>query len=99
KIDGGIWRWQALLPPVEPPNRVSLGEGSTPLVALDGWSGRAQLLLKNETANPTWAYKDRPNVISASMARQFGYRKIATISTGNHGNSMSAYAAAAGLEA
>jgi len=93
----GIWRWHKLLPPVEPRNRVTLGEGNTPLVQLSGWTGSAQLYLKNETANPTWAYKDRANCISASLARQFGLKNIATVSTGNHGNSLSAYAAAGGL--
>ena len=93
----GIWRWHPLLPPVEPHNRVSLGEGNTPLVQLHGWSGSTRLYLKNETANPTWAYKDRANCVSASLARQFGLKNIATVSTGNHGNSLSAYAAAGGL--
>src|SRR2546429_549400 len=47
----GIWRWQDLLPAIDPQNRISLGEGSTPLLKLKQWNGAAALYLKNETAN------------------------------------------------
>ena len=57
----------------------------------------AWLLLKNETLNPTWSWKDRPACISISMAKQLGFARVAAISTGNHGSSTAAYAAAAGL--
>ena len=54
-------------------------------------------MLKNETLNPTWSWKDRPACISLSMAKQLGFARVAAISTGNHGSSTAAYAAAAGL--
>jgi threonine synthase len=85
----GLWRWRGLLPPVEP---VSLREGNTPLVPFNG------LLIKNETVNPTWSWKDRPGTASISVARHFGFKRTVAISTGNHGNSVSAYSAAAGLD-
>lgn len=85
----GLWKYKGLLPPVAP---VSLEEGGTPLVPLRG------LWLKNETVNPTWSWKDRPGTASISVARHFGFKQIVAISTGNHGNSMSAYSAAAGLD-
>ncbi len=93
----GLWRWSPLLPPVREVSRASLGEGGTPLLPI--FSGRTGLhvLLKNETANPTWSWKDRPNCISVSMAREFGFRRTAAISTGNHGCAAAAYSAAAGL--
>jgi len=87
----GLWRWSALLP-ADWNYRTSLHEGNTPLAALSGG-----LLLKNETVNPTWSYKDRANAVSVSMARQFGFTKVVAVSTGNHGNAASAYASAAGL--
>lgn len=93
----GIWRWRSLLPPVADGNIVSLCEGNTPLVPLKGRNGSLRLYLKNESVNPTWSYKDRANTISISMARQFGFENVATVSTGNHGNSAAAYAASAGL--
>ncbi len=95
----GVWRWAGLLPPAECDRRVTLYEGSTPLVPIDLPGSNAKTFLKNETCNPTWSWKDRPNAVSISMARQFGFQRVAARSTGNHGNSVAAYAAAAGLDA
>jgi threonine synthase len=92
----GIWKWGALLPEVRPGNRVSLGEGNTPLLKLDNWPGPASFYLKNESANPTWSYKDRANSVSVTMAKEFGFPNVVAVSTGNHGNAAAAYAAAAG---
>lgn len=76
---------------------VSLGGGNTPLTPIRQWHGSAQLYVKNESFNPTWSWKDRANAVSVSMARSFGFRLVGAVSTGNHGNAMAAYAAAAGL--
>jgi len=92
----GIWRWSSLLPPVRTESRVSLGEGATPLLPVACGRDGLRVLLKNETANPTWSWKDRPNCVSASMAREFGFRRTVAISTGNHGCAAAAYSAAAG---
>jgi threonine synthase len=97
---GGLWRFGPLLPLQRPEQAVSLGEGGTPLVkiaALNTALGLPNLLLKNEAANPTWAFKDRLNSLNASLTREFGFQKIIASSTGNHGASAAAYAAAAGL--
>ncbi len=94
----GLWRWKNLLPPVEPQHRLSLGEGGTPLLSIAMQSSRANVYLKNETSNPTWSWKDRPNAVSVSMARQLGFARVVAKSTGNHGNSMAAYAARGGLQ-
>ena len=91
----GIWRWSALLPRVAAENRISLGEGGTPLVPIR--AGGPRLMLKNETSNPTWSYKDRANCLSISVAREFGFQRVFASSTGNHGNATAAYAAAAGM--
>jgi threonine synthase len=80
-----------------PDDAVSLGEGSTPLIALRDWAGPSQFFVKNESCNPTWSYKDRTASVSISMARQFGFKQTVAISTGNHGNAVAAYSAAAGL--
>jgi threonine synthase len=92
----GIWKWGALMPAIHPRNRVSLGEGNTPLLLLENWPGAAAFYVKNETSNPTWSYKDRANSVSVSMAKEFGFPNIVAVSTGNHGNAAAAYAAAAG---
>ncbi|MEI6669572.1 MAG: threonine synthase [Acidobacteriota bacterium] len=80
---------------------LSLGEGQTPLIdagpALKAYTGIDELLLKNETANPTWSFKDRGSIACAIMATERGEALTATISTGNMGQSMAAYGARAGL--
>ena len=91
----GLWRWSSLLPPVRAESRICLGEGHTPLLPIGCGRQGLRLLLKNETANPTWSWKDRPNCISVSMAREFGFRRTAAIRTGNHGCAAAAYSAAA----
>lgn len=81
---------------------VSLGEGNTPLVpagkGLTDFTGLRRLLLKNETQNPTWSFKDRGSLTCVFMARERKERITATISTGNMGHSIAAYAARAGLQ-
>jgi len=80
---------------------VSLGEGNTPLVAAGGrlraFTGIDRLLLKNETQNPTWSFKDRGSLACIFMAQELGERVTATISTGNMGHSIAAYGARAGI--
>ncbi|MGB9685869.1 MAG: threonine synthase [Rectinema subterraneum] len=81
---------------------LSLGEGMTPLIdagpLLKSWTGLDNLLLKNETVNPTWSFKDRGSLACAIMAVEQGEHLTATISTGNMGQSIAAYGARAGLK-
>lgn len=81
----------------------SLGEGNTPLIEagerLKTFTGMDRLLLKNETQNPTWSFKDRGSLACIFMARKMGEKVTATISTGNMGHSIAAYAARAGMKA
>jgi threonine synthase len=79
----------------------SLGEGSTPLLEskeLADYVGLNSLLLKNETLNPTWSFKDRGSLPCILMAKEFGERFVATISTGNMGASLAAYGARSGIK-
>jgi threonine synthase len=80
---------------------LSLGEGATPLVdagpLLTAYTGIDGLLLKNETMNPTWSFKDRGSIACSIMAAERSESVTATISTGNMGQSMAAYGARAGL--
>jgi threonine synthase len=96
-----IWDFATALPVDVPESRVSLGEGWTPLVptpALSEEAGVARVLIKTEATNPTGSFKDRLNAVSVSLARQLGFRRVMCTTTGNHGVSLAAYAAAAGLE-
>jgi threonine synthase len=98
----GVWRFAPMLPAEDRQHQVSLGEGNTPLVRLAAVSeaaGLPHLYFKNETVNPTGSFKDRFQAVSLSVARMLGYRRMVTSTTGNHGVSAAAYAAAAGLKA
>ncbi len=96
----GLWRYHPVLPIRDPAHFVSLGEGDTPLLdapALARTLGIRRLLLKFEGANPTGTIKDRSSATAVAAARQFGYRAISVVSTGNAGSSIAAYATRAGL--
>ena len=95
----GLWRWADLLPAVDDDRRLTLYEGSTPLIPINLPGSDVRVFLKNETINPTWSWKDRPNAVSLSVAKQFGFARVAAKSTGNHGNAVAAYASAAGIDA
>jgi len=56
------------------------------------------LYLKNETQNPTWSFKDRGSLTCIAMAKEMNESVTATISTGNMGNSISAYGAKSGIK-
>src|SRR5689334_20676974 len=93
----GLWRYGDLLP-VSEAEAVSLGEGGTPLTALDGIGrrlGLARLFGKDESRNPTWSFKDRLACIAVSTARKIGAPAVVSSSTGNAGAAVAAYAAKA----
>jgi len=98
--DRSLWRFRELLPLPDGAAPLSLGEGGTPLVHLrpSGPNRLERLYVKNETVNPTWAFKDRFHAVSVTMARELGFTRLIASSTGNHGNSLAAYGAAAGME-
>jgi threonine synthase len=96
-------RFREFLPFRSPDLNLSLGEGNSPLVRAEGRlaeiTGIRELFLKNETQNPTWSFKDRGSLPCVWMARERGEDVLATISTGNMGHSIAAYAARAGMRA
>ena len=95
-------RFSELLPLRGPDSVVSMGEGGTPLVRARNLSrelGMGDLFLKLECCNPTGSFKDRQVSVGISVARQFGRKKLAAISSGNVGNALAAYAARSGTRA
>lgn len=96
----GMWRYGHKLP-VDPKDAVSMGEGDTPLVPLEGIAsklGMERLYGKGEWANPTGSFKDRLASMAVSSAKAiYGAGIIATSSSGNAGAAAAAYAARAGL--
>ncbi len=96
-----LWRYRDFLP-CDAETAVDIGAGFTPLVRAKNLGkalGLNNLYIKNDTVNPTWSFKDRVVAVASSRARELGYSKLACASTGNLANSVSAHAAAAGMEA
>jgi threonine synthase len=81
--------------------RLTLGEGSTPLLPAPRLSERlgVDVLLKWEGANPTGSFKDRGMAVAVSRAVEAGARGVVCASTGNTAASAAAYAARAGIRA
>jgi threonine synthase len=97
-----LWRYSDLLPLQNQANRISLGEGWTPLLeakTLGAELGLRRLWIKDEAQNPTGSFKDRGLSLAVSRAKELGVKKAAIPSAGNAGGSFAAYAARAGIEA
>ena len=95
-----LWRYRAVLPVADEANIVSLGEGWTPLApaARRGpFAPFEQLLVKDESPNPTGTFKARGMSAALSRAKELGAKAVALPSAGNAGAAASAYAARAGL--
>lgn len=86
-----LWRYAEALPLSAP--SVSLGEGRTPLVALEG-----AVLAKLDFLMPTLSFKDRGAVLLAELARRLGPERVIADSSGNAGTAIAAYCARAGLD-
>jgi len=97
-----MWRYAPVLPIRHRNSIVSLGEGMTPLLLARRTGARigaADLLVKDEGLNPTGSFKARGLSCAISMCVELGVKIIAIPSAGNAASALSAYAAAAGLEA
>jgi threonine synthase len=97
-----MWRYREVMPVDDDAHIVSLGEGWTPLLAaqrLGESIGVKNLLMKDESLNPTQSFKARGMSAAVSMALELGVKKLAAPSAGNAGGALAAYAARAGLEA
>src|SRR5579875_906460 len=97
-----MWRYAPVLPVSKPSSIVSLGEGMTPLIharRLGARLGARDLWIKDEGVNPTGSFKARGLSCAISMCVELGITKVAIPSAGNAAGALSAYAAAAGIEA
>ena len=83
-------------------SRITLGEGNTPVVALDKAGAilnSERLFGKLEFLNPTGSFKDRGTATLISVAVEYGVTEIVEDSSGNAGASVAAYSARAGIKA
>ena len=90
-----VWRYAGAIP-VDAANPVTLGEGWTPLIR--GKWEHAETLFKLEFMMPTGSFKDRGMTVLVSYLKSRGLERVLEDSSGNAGASLSAYAAAAGLQ-
>jgi len=97
-----IWKWKEFLPLIDESCIVSLGEGGTPLLRCTKIAkalGVRELYVKDDAlTNPTGSLKDRQVSVAVSKAVELGYDTVFTITSGNNGASLAAYAAKAGLK-
>ncbi|MFQ6124373.1 MAG: threonine synthase [Candidatus Heimdallarchaeota archaeon] len=95
-----IWKYKEFLPFESFDHIISLYEGGTPLLEAKNLMKHLdfpQILLKDETRNPTSSFKDRGTSIGVTRALELGVRGVGTVSTGNMAASVAAYAAKAKL--
>ena len=95
-IDRSVWglfRYRSFLPLTGDTWRdVTLGEGMTPLVALD-----EDVLLKMDYYMPTLSFKDRGAAVLVAHMKSIGVEAAVQDSSGNAGNSVAAYCGRCGI--
>jgi threonine synthase len=97
----GLWRYHEVLPLYDLNNRVSLGEGDTPLLrsrALGASLGLKHLYIKDERQGPTASFKDRQAAVAISALCEMGVDSVVVASTGNVAIAYAAYGARAGIK-
>jgi len=111
----GLWAFEAFLAVGDDPaDRVTLGEGMTPLVDADGGNpggdatadgegpadaGEWNAAFKLEYVFPTGSFKDRGATTTLTRARELGVERVVEDSSGNAGAAIATYAARAGIDA
>ena len=96
-----MWRFRELLPLNDDQNRITMGEGGTPLLHLKNLGlmlGCPNLYLKDERQGPTGSFKDRQASLAISVMKEHGIREAVVASTGNVAIAYSAYATQAGIK-
>ena len=94
-----MWRYNELLPVLNPEAVITLGEGGTPLLeatTLGREVGVRRLLVKEEGLNPTGTFKARGIAAAVSKAWEQGARGFTMPSAGNAAGAAAAYCARAG---
>lgn len=93
---GVIQKYAELLPVTDATPRITLGEGDTPLVNIEGIGKTLGIELwgKLEGCNPSGSFKDRGMVMAVAKAVEGGAKALVCASTGNTSASAAAYAAA-----
>lgn len=91
-----MWRYREAIPISQDEHVLSMGEGFTPLEAIE-FNGH-QVLLKIDYLFPTGSYKDRGATVLISKVKGLGIKKVVEDSSGNAGSAIAAYCAKAGIK-
>ncbi|WP_119069035.1 pyridoxal-phosphate dependent enzyme [Aggregatilinea lenta] len=95
-----MWRYDELLPLIEPEAVVTMGEGWSPLLRANGLGrelGHGAIFIKDERQSPTGSFKDRQGALTISALNQAGVRECVLASTGNKAAAYAAFCARAGI--
>ncbi len=101
RTERSMWRFHEVLPVNSPQEAVSLGEGLTPLLTCKTrgpFSDFGDLLVKDESFNPTQSFKARGMSAAITRAAALGVTTVALPSAGNAAGAATAYAARAGMK-
>ena len=96
-----MWRYRELLPLRSDENKVTMGEGGTPLLHarnLGLMLGSPHIYFKDERQGPTGSFKDRQAALAISVMKEYNVKEAVVASTGNVAISYSAYSALAGIK-
>ncbi|NHK29761.1 MAG: threonine synthase [Asgard group archaeon] len=96
-----IWRWHEIMPVKQEKNRITLGEGWTPLVKVNNFGKKNNLsnvYIKDEGLNPTTTFKSRGLCAAVAKAIELGKKEFVLPSAGNAGAALAAYSAHAGAK-
>jgi threonine synthase len=97
-----MWRFASLLPVRKDENKITLGEGMTPLLRVERLAkeqGLRHVWVKDEGLNPTGTFKARGLCMAVAKGVELGATKFAIPTAGNAGVALAAYAARAGASA
>jgi threonine synthase len=97
-----LWRYEEFLPLANEENKITLGEGMTPIVRLKNSGQRFKtqsLFIKDEGIIPTGTFKCRGAAVGVSKAKELGVTTLTMPSNGNAGAAWAIYAARAGINA
>jgi len=96
-----MWRYRELLPLRDDTNKVTMGEGGTPLLHATNLGlmlGCPHIYVKDERQGPTGSFKDRQASLAISVMKEHGVTEAVVASTGNVAISYSAYSALASIK-
>src|SRR2546427_8543790 len=92
-----MWKFHMFLPARAGTIPVTAGEGDTPLRLVRSYPRSRNILVKDETRNPTGTFKDRGASLAVTRLSQMRVRTVVLASEGNAGCSFALYSQMAGI--